>query len=158
MAMPNIKPLLTSQRGTSAIEFAFVAPLLALLLLGLIDIALAVSTKLELKQAAIRSIELASLKGTSSGTFNYLIQEAATASGRPTSDVTVDSWLECSHVRQASYSGECLSSDQVARYVSVTINGTYDPIFDYGPLAALYGGQGLGDQLAMSGTAAVRVQ
>jgi Flp pilus assembly protein TadG len=154
----TIRTLWRDKRGTSVIELAITIPVIAFLLLGFVDIAMGFSAKLTLKQAANRAVEMATMRGAINGNFSYLQSEAATASGQPTSNVTVDYWLECDTVRQGQVDGECTGTEQVARYVSVVVTGAFQPIFDYGPLAQLYGGHSMGDSVAISGQAFERVQ
>jgi Flp pilus assembly protein TadG len=156
--MIALKRLLADTRGTSLIELGMTAPLLAFLLLGSVDMARGYSERLSLQQAANRTIEMATVRGQVNGSYSYLQAQAATASGEPTSNVTVDSWLACDDARQSSFDGTCGGNQQVARYVSIRIVGTHQPIIDYAGLAQLYGGYSLSRNIGIEGEATVRVQ
>ena len=129
--------LAKDEHGASIIELALVAPILASLLIGMVDLSRAYSAKLQLEQAAQRSIEKVQQYQTTSSTYGTLQAEAATAAGVPASNVTIDYWLECNGVRQASYSDSCDSApvseggagETQARWIKVDIKGTYTPMF-----------------------------
>ena len=101
------KSLARDEQGTSLIEMAMVAPVLGSMLLGMVDICRAYSAKLQLEQAAYRSIEKVQQYRTTSDTYTTLQAEAASAAGVATSAVTVDPWLECNGTRQSDYLGVC---------------------------------------------------
>ena len=124
-----IRSLARDERGASIIEMAMVAPVLATLLVGMVDISRAYSAKLQLEQAAQRSIEKVQQYRTTSSTFSTLQTEAATAAGVPTTDVVVDFWLECDGARQASYATVCPSTQNRVRYITVSIVKKFSPMF-----------------------------
>jgi Flp pilus assembly protein TadG len=124
-----IRSLARDERGASIIEMAMVMPVLATLLVGMVDISRAYSAKLQLEQAAQRSIEKVQQYRTTSSTYSTLQTEAATAAGVPTTDVTVDFWLECNGTRQASYTTVCPSTDNRVRYITVSITKKFSPMF-----------------------------
>src|SRR3954466_177740 len=57
MKMPRPSRLLKSERGAAVIELALVAPILALLTIGMVDLSNAYSRKLALEQGAQRAVE-----------------------------------------------------------------------------------------------------
>jgi hypothetical protein len=121
--------LKSDTRGVSVIETAVIVPALAMLIAGISDVAMGFSARLKIQQATNRSTQLATAGGPNSPAFAILQTEAATAAGVPSSQVVVDKWLECAGVRQPSFEGVCLSGQQVARFASVTITGSYSPKF-----------------------------
>ena len=128
MSIPRwIRTLATDARGTSLVEFAAAAPVFALMVVGIGDIARGFSDRLALQQAANRTIELAHL-GTRDPNYNYLIPEAATAAGVPQSQVTLVSWLECDGARK-EFDETCDDDEQIARYITLTINSSFRPAF-----------------------------
>jgi Flp pilus assembly protein TadG len=68
-------------RGASIIELALVAPVLASLLIGMVDMSRAYSYKLKLEQSAQRAIEKVQQYQAESSTYSTLQSEAATADG-----------------------------------------------------------------------------
>ncbi len=149
------EPLRRADRGASLIEFALFAPVLALMIMGISDVAMGYSAKLKLEQAAYRSLEKVAV-GTVQSDYSYLRAEAATAAEVPITNVTVDNWLECDRVRQASFDGTCPAGQMISRYVQITILSTFRPAFPYGPLARSF--SGTDGSFAISAGAALRIQ
>ena len=133
--MTRFARIARDDRGASIIELALVAPVLASLLIGMVDVSRAYSQKLRLEQASQRAIEKVQQYQTGTSTYDTLRSEAATAareSGFPSttdSDVTIDYWLECNGTRAADYSSSCADGEVYGRWVSVRIRGIYTPIF-----------------------------
>ena len=133
---PLLSRVRSDERGTSIIELALAAPILAMLTVGIIDLSNGFSEKLRLEQAAQRSVErvmngraILSMNAVgNTGTMGALRTEAASAAGVPLANVTTDFWLECNGVRSLNYYTTCAS---FARYMSVSINKTYIPFFNY---------------------------
>ena len=127
--MNRFPRLVQDERGASIIELALVAPILASLLIGMVDISRAYSHKLKLEQAAQRAIEKIQQYQTTTSTYGTLQAEAAAAAGVPTSNVTIDFWLECNGTRAADYNSVCPSGQTYGRWVDVSITGTFSPMF-----------------------------
>lgn len=135
-----IKRLNRDERGASVIEMALVAPFLATLTIGMVDISRGYSEKLLLEQVAQRSIEKAmqGMQGDdSTDIFNGLKAEAAATAGVDPSAVEVSYWLECNGVSQntseatmaADYEKVCPSGQVYSRHLNVSITKTYKPMF-----------------------------
>ncbi len=127
--MRSTPSLIRDERGASIIEMAMVMPVLATLLVGMVDISRAYSAKLQLEQAAQRSIEKVMQYQANSSTYGTLYTEAATAAAVPVSDVTVDYWLECNGARAGTYASSCTTGQTYARYISVSIDKAFTPMF-----------------------------
>jgi hypothetical protein len=138
--------LARDKRGTSLIEFAFVAPILGLMTVGIADLSQGFSERFQLEAAAHRALERAAL-GTSETDYQFLQQEAATAANVPLANVTFENWLECNGVKMASYDGACAPGEQVARYIYLRVQKTFVPSFGW-----------TGGTRTISGDAAVRIQ
>ena len=127
--------LLRDERGASIIEMAMAMPVLASLLIGMVDISRAYSAKLQLEQAAARAIEKVQQYQASESTYDTLKAEAGTAaraagfSAVSDNDVVIDFWLECNGTRQSDYNTTCSSGQTYARWVTVDIPGTFTPMF-----------------------------
>ncbi len=155
--LSRLRALRRDSDGTSVIEFALLAPILAVTLMGVTDISLAYSNQLALEQAAFRALEKVTV-GTVQSDYNYLRAEAAAADGPggvTESHVTVTTRLECDHVPQPLFDGTCLPNQMISRYVGVSIAYTYRPIFFEGPLAAFGDSNG---NVALAAASSVRVQ
>jgi len=127
--MIHFARLARDDRGASIIELALVAPVLASLLIGMVDLSRAYSYKLKLEQAAQRAIEKVQAYQTSTSTYTTLQSEAAAAAGVPTNKVTIDYWLECDGTRASNYESVCTGSQTYARWVTVSVEGTFTPMF-----------------------------
>lgn len=121
--------LARDDRGASIVELALVVPIMGSLLIGMVDLSRAYSYKLKLEQAAQRAIEKVQAYQTSTSTYTTLQSEAATAAGVPTSNVTIDFWLECDGARASNYESVCTSGQTYARWVTVSVQGTFTPMF-----------------------------
>ena len=124
--------ILADERGASLIELALVAPLFAGLLMGMVDISRGYSEKLQLEQAAQRSIERVMQQKMDSGDLvDTLEAEAADAADVPDSAADADSWLECSSngVSWARTTSSTCSTTYYARYVSVSVAKSFTPMF-----------------------------
>jgi Flp pilus assembly protein TadG len=122
-------------RGASLIEFGIMAPVLALLVGGVIDLSEGLSERYKIQQAVTRSLEQLQVQpaqadfNKSDVDYTYLQTEAATAAGVPTSQVTLTKWLMCDGVKQASWTGSCQTGQDTARYVHLQIAKTFTGFF-----------------------------
>jgi Flp pilus assembly protein TadG len=152
------------ERGTSLIEMAMLAPLLATLTIGMVDISRGYSEKLFLEQAAQRAVERAmqGMQGDESmDIFEGLQAEAAATADVEPQDVTVRYWLECNGVDQnaspgtmaADYEKVCPDGEYYSRYLSVRIERTFTPLF-----ATKWLGSNDDGTFNIAGEAGIRVQ
>jgi Flp pilus assembly protein TadG len=124
--------ILRDQRGSSVIELAIAAPIFGMFLVGMTDLSRGYSAKLQLEQAAQRTIEYVQRNGYKTSDNNTLKSEAATAAGVATTAVAVNSWLECYNggsTTTKAFAQTCSGGETYARYVSVDISKVYTPIF-----------------------------
>jgi Flp pilus assembly protein TadG len=157
-----LRPLARDERGASVIELALVAPFLASMVIGMVDLSNGYSEKLQLEQSAQRAIEKAMNGDKTADLFDTLKAEASTAAGVDEDAVTVNYWHECNGVSQNTSAASMLSdyedkkcSDGVpyARYVTVRIEKAYTPMFSSEWLGANPDGS-----FTLVGEAGVRVQ
>ena len=144
---------LSDDRGAAVIELALLAPVLALMTIGIVDVSQAFGRKLALEQAAQRAVEKV-MQTTGTTTPEGTIKtEAATQAGVSEDDVTVNYVLECDGVAEADFDTECDPAEKEARYLMVTVVGSYAPMFP-----AHYFGDDDDKIYHMSATAGVRTQ
>ena len=122
---------LRDSRGASLLELAIVAPLLAMLVAGVVDLGRGLSAKFALNQAVHRSLEKAAVSNRRTD-YGYLKAETANAAAIAPANVTIDAWLECDGQRKASFADSCAPEQQISRYVKVTAITHFRPMFDYG--------------------------
>ena len=124
-----IRAIFKCERGNSFIELAFVAPLLVMLLLGMVDISRAVSAKLQVVQLSQRTIERVQRSGFKYTDLATLKSEAETAGGTGT-QATATAWLECgSSTAHLPFTNTCSGTQPYARFVAVTVSKPFSPVF-----------------------------
>ena len=146
--------LARDDRGASIVELALVVPIMGSLLIGMVDLSRAYSHKLKLEQAAQRAIEKIQQYQTSTSTYGTLQSEAAEAAGVPTTNVTIDYWLECDGVKATNYNSVCSSGQVYARWVQVDVTGTFTPLFP----SKKYPGANTDGTFTLHGIAGMRTQ
>ena len=129
--MNCFRRLLRSEEGSSVVELAIAVPIFSTMLIGIVDLSRAYSTKLQVEQAAQRAIEKVQQYQASASTFSTMKAEAATAAGitATTTNPTVDWWLECNGVRSSNYNQPCSSGQTEARWIEVRIETRFTPYF-----------------------------
>lgn len=152
--LQRLRRLGGDERGASIIEFALFAPILAVMVMGVSDVAMSYATKLRFEQAAYTALEKVAV-GSVQTDYSFLREDAATAADVSEEEVTVDAWLECEGERATSFTDSCEEGDTITRYVQVTIDSGYTPTFAYGPLTAATRDDGT---IPVTASAAVRIQ
>ena len=153
--------LRSDERGASIVELALTAPIMASLVIGMSDLARGYSMKLQIEQAAQRTIEKIEQQKSVATAYNTTLSteagNAMTDAGYSTGNtITPDSWLECgSSTTHQSFTGACANaSDTVARYVSIRISRNFSPMF----ATRAWPGANSDGTIPVSGYAEVRIQ
>lgn len=153
----RIKSLAADEGGTSLIEMGFLAPILATLLVGMVDLSSAYSAKLKLVQGAQRAVEKIQRFGigvTGKTDADSLKAEAADGAGVAVAKIVVTSWLECgTSTTKKAYDGTCAANEAYARYIEVDAEGTYTPMF-----SMKWAGANTDGTFTLHGKAGIRVQ
>ena len=147
--------LLRDNAGTATIELALLAPILAAMLIGMIDLSTAYSDKLKLEQVAQRSIEKVQQTGFTVAKKPTLEAEAAAAAGTGAT-ATLSYWLECNGVKMtgaSAYTNGCSSGQAYARYVELDVQKTYTPI-----IMSRFSGANTNGTFTLHGIAGIRIQ
>jgi Flp pilus assembly protein TadG len=140
--MRRLLRLARDRKGAAVIELALAAPILATMVIGVVDISIAYGQKLELEQAAQRAIEKVA-QTTGETTPEDTIQKEAMCQYNGTEpddlgicpgavtadDVSVTYNLQCDGVVTA-YSTDCAPGQSEIRYISTTVRDNYTPMFD----------------------------
>jgi Flp pilus assembly protein TadG len=148
---PRRALLARDERGTSLIEFGLLAPFLAFLTMGVVDLSRGVAERFALQQAVNRSLELVQARPAVAGAtatdvdYSFVRTEAASAAGVPESQVTLIRWLECSGVAKTNVTDTCADGEDTARYLRVRIEKDFEGEFYF-------------DTIPMSATGALRTQ
>ena len=143
--MRRLLPTLArDERGTSLIEFGFLAPFLALLTMGVIDLSRGLAERFAIQQAVNRGLELVQSRPTlvagddSDVDYGFVTAEVAAAAGVPTEQVTLTRWLECEGEDEGDVNGTCDAGEDTARYLRVRVTKNFNAEFYYDsiPMAA----------------------
>ena len=154
------KSLLRDEDGTSIVEMGLLLPVMATVVIGVADVSRAYSQKLQLEQAAYRSIEKVQQYQSNESTYDTLKNDAAAAANSAgftdvtTSSVTVDYWLECNGVRQTTYDTSCSTLPATARWISVDVTHNFTPMF----ASNKWPGSNTDGSYTLHGRAALRTQ
>jgi len=162
--MRNLIDLCRDERGTSVVELALIAPLMATFLIGTVDISRGFSAKLQLEQVAQQGVEKAmqGMQGNDSTViFQSLQSEIAASAGVTTPNVEIRYWLECNGVSQntnpatmaADYERVCAGGQLYSRHLNVKITKTYTPMF-----STRWAGAEANGTYTLVGEAGLRVQ
>ena len=128
--MRQLRQLARDNRGAAIIELALLAPVLATLTIGAIDMSNAFGRKLQLEQAAQRAIEkVANTTGVDTVESTIKQEAVAQAKNITTDQVAVTFRLECNFVVQADPNGDCAPGQTTNRYILVAVSDTYTPMF-----------------------------
>lgn len=135
----QLRSLRRDERGAVVVEFAALAPLLALMTIGVVDMSNAFGNKLRLEQSAQRSIEKI-MQTTGVLTVEETIAAEAVCqfngtnsngtcktSPLTTANVTVTHRLECNGVLTTD--PDCPDGETESRWVQVEVWHDYEPMF-----------------------------
>jgi Flp pilus assembly protein TadG len=140
------------ERGSGVVELAMIAPVLALLTVGIVDITQGIARRMELHDAVHGTLEKVAARNfkltlKADGEPNTALIEAdAREAAGPDTVATVTAWLECDGEEQPTFSGDCPALETpdegctdttppasakceavLARYVRVRVAGSYRP-------------------------------
>jgi hypothetical protein len=124
----RIFKLRRDRRGTATIELALFAPVLATMTVGVIDMSMAFSRKLQLEQAAQRAIEKVMQTTGVDTPAATIIAEAADQADIAAENVSVSYILECDQEPVEDYDAECADDESEARYIEVEVTDKYEPM------------------------------
>ena len=135
MRPPALLTRMRDERGTMAIETALIAPLLALMALGVYEVSSIVSREQQLQSAANEASEIilaaASGSGINSGDLEDIIE---TSLGLTDPQLTIVDRYRCGTATTLvatppTPSTGCAASEQVYTYVRLTVSATYTPMW-----------------------------
>ena len=125
--MIRLRTLRDDDRGAAIIELAMVAPVLALMTIGVVDLSNGFGKKMKLEQAAQRAIEKVMNTTGDTTVESTIIAEAAAQAEITTDKVKVNYRLECNG--NVSSATECAEGEKQAKWISVEVNDTFTPLF-----------------------------
>lgn len=137
--MRRLHSLIRDDDGAAIIELAIVAPVLALLTIGVVDLSNGFSRKLQLEQGAQRAVEKVMQTTGVLSVENTIANEVVcqvngteangTCKTAPitTANVTVEHRVECNGSVEAD--GDCEEDQTEAIWLKVTVWSDYEPMF-----------------------------
>ncbi|MCM8557193.1 TadE/TadG family type IV pilus assembly protein [Sphingomicrobium sediminis] len=128
--MIHLVKLGKDKKGSATIELAIVAPIMALMVTGVVDLSMAYGRKLVIEQGAQRALEKVKLTTTTLAVDENLKAEAAAAANVGADKVTVTYTLKCDGVTALDYNTDCLSTQVETRYINIVIKELYEPVID----------------------------
>lgn len=139
----HLRHLRSDEGGAAIIELALVAPVMALLTVGMVDMSNAFSAKLQLEQAGQRAVEKI-MQTTGENTVQGTIASEAVCQFNGTNadgscksapltedDVTVTHRLECDGVLKVTTADDedCAVGAKESRWIEVKIDYDFTPLF-----------------------------
>jgi Flp pilus assembly protein TadG len=154
MIMNRAKSLFANERGNAFVEMALLTPVLATLLLGMIDLTRAYMFSIDLAQAAQRAIEMEQVENYDHTNDPATIKaEAETAAGSG-STATVTDWLQCgTSTTKLDFTNSCSDGVATARFVQVSVTKKFSPLF-----SSFFPNKNTDGTVTLDGKAGVRVQ
>jgi Flp pilus assembly protein TadG len=137
--------------GASAVEFAFILPIIGYLFIGVVEFGVGTYRKMEVQDAAQVGAQYAVIHGFDSAAIAQAVVNASIFPGVAASPVPA-SYCGCASnagVVQAACGSTCSDGTAAGTYVSVNASGQYSAIFRY---------PGLSNSFALTGKATVRLQ
>ena len=134
--------LMRDERGATVIEFGFLVPVLALFVMGIIDLSRGLSERFTLEQAVSRSLELVQSRNaapvapeddeTPAEAYQFVVDEAKAAAGTGAT-ATATLWRECDGVEVAAsepFYANCPDNADgtradTARYLKIRVTKTF---------------------------------
>lgn len=125
--MKRLCNLQRDERGAAIIELAIIAPVLALMTVGVVDLSNGFGRKMKLEQAAQRAIEKV-MNTTGQTTVEATIVSEASQQAEVTADkVKVSYRVECDGVLTTN--PDCPDGSKEAKWISVEVSDTFTPLF-----------------------------
>ena len=135
-----IRKLGGDERGVSVVELGLVAPVLALMIAGIIDLSQGLAQRFAMQQAVNRSLELVLAvpppgdPDEADVDYSYVADEVAAVAEVSADQVTLDRWLQCNETRMEEYTASCAEGEDTARYLSLSVEKPFHGNFLVGDM------------------------
>ncbi len=134
--MGRVKKFLGNDEGVAAIEFALIVPLLAVILMGMVDYSMYLTKALALQQLAEKADLYVIEGGSTSNVGADIIQQDSLYTTAPSVAYTTATDCECADGTYVSCSGTCADNRVMSSFLSTTITGTDTPLLPWPGLPA----------------------
>lgn len=117
--------------GSVVIEFAFIAPLLALLGLGTVDVTRMVARRTQLQAAMSESVQIVlAASPDNDSKVSALKTVLSSTTGVSTDNITVATVYRCGvDTTYVSLPGYCPVTGEIAKYLRLTVTDTFTPLW-----------------------------
>ena len=140
---------LRDQSGNAAVEFAFVAPVLILMLIGLYDFGMYINQKMQLENLARGAAEYMIKGGTEEGIRLDVIGDNMTDEEVEEVELASESICECNDGEVIECSESCEGGDYKRQFFSFSMTRDFSTTFPY---------PGIPDTISMTGNARLQVE
>jgi Flp pilus assembly protein TadG len=127
-------------KGVAAIEFAFIVPVLSLLVIGMVDYAVYIGKAMSLQQLATTAALYVVEGGQEADVKAAVIDTAAINTAANPVTFTGEMVCECANGASVVCNGNCGDADFMRSYYSATVQATYKPILSYATFTRYFGG------------------
>lgn len=135
--------------GNVAVEFAFVAPLLILVIIGIVDFGMYINQKMQLENMARSAAEYVVKGGDENAIQVEVLASGMAAEDIEEVDAQAENTCECSDGEEISCSATCSDGGYKRQFFTYSLTRTFTPAFPY---------PGIPDQITMTGNARMQVQ
>lgn len=146
MKSPFAKAFLKDDNGVAATEFAMIAPILCVLLIGIIDYGAYIKARMELDDLARATAEYAVQGGDPEEAIGDVVEESEpyqkAEEEQQALASTAEETCECADGVEVECTASCGEDDYVRHFFTVTIEKNYTPLFAY---------PGIGENLTIRG-------
>lgn len=128
------------RKGAAAVEFALIAPLLAMMIILTVDLGMGIFSKMQVEDAAQAGAQYAIIHGFDSSAISSVVTNATSNSGISSSPAPVQ-FCGCpsaAGITAASCSGVCSTGNAPGTYVTVSAQGTYSTLVNYSIVPSSY--------------------
>lgn len=136
----HVRAAVRDTRGTAAIEFGFMIPLLSLMIVSVTDIGLAVYRKMQVAGAAQAGVQYAIARGFDTNGVSNAVTSATNSTAITASPGPVQ-FCGCptsAGVSSVSCGTVCTGGAQAGTYATVSAQATYYTLINYQVVAATY--------------------
>ncbi len=124
-----------SESGVAAVEFALIAPFLALLLIGIVDFGLYLNKRMQIEDTARAAAQYVAQGGSADSVQDDVLLISPVVSedpDDPTLAMEMETMCECADgVEVSCDTGTCDSGDYVRHFYTVSIQKEYQTLFSY---------------------------
>lgn len=148
--MRAINSYINNQEGVAATEFALLAPILMILMLGIFDYGMFMNAQMKLESTARAAAQYVVLGGDPELIEEEIILQSSlnvSADTMDSLDIDKSYTYECADGIDIGEGSECDDGDYLREFFEITISMDYEPIFDF---------PGVPDEITIAGN--VRLQ